>query len=374
MTRAAASSRPGIALLTALVVVLLLTLFLSELFFATGLELRSLESFKDSAHARRLARSVLKATEIGLLQDEVDFFASYRQLQQLLAFSSVPLEGGRLVTLDITPVDSLFNLNDIAGLRPESALNRARFQVFSNLMAQIMVPAENAADPAEPPPAAIVSGLYAALMDWLDSDDVVNDAPDGAPGAETGAYFRMEPEYAAKNALLERLEEIRLLQGFEEARLPWPEVEKRFIVRAKSAKNELFPEKLNVNLASRQEIIQFLAARHLETALGDGSLDTTRKAINTYAERAQEVASALVPEGAERPVYTAALIVSTLNTSGLDGKASSEVFSSISQHYRVKIVTEVGSIQAQLTALVYVNRNASDRTGKSAEVLEYHLN
>lgn len=374
MSRAAPSSRPGIALLTALVVVLLLTLFLSELFFATGLELRSLESFKDSAHARRLARSVLKATEIGLLQDEVDFFASYRQLQRLLTLSSVPLESGRLVTLDITPVDSLFNLNEIAGHQPNSALNRARFGVFHNLMARIPVPAETPGAPAEPPPEAAISGLYAALVDWLDSDDTANGAPNGTPGAEAGAYFGTDPEYAPKNAPLERLEEIRLLRGFEKARLPWPEIEKRFIVRAKSGKNDLFPEKLNVNLASRLEIVEFLEARHLDTSLQDGSLDSTRKAINAYAERAEDVAAALVPEDGERPVYTAGTIASTLNVAGLNGNTAAQVFSPISQYYRVRIITEVGSIQARLDALVYVNRNASDRTGKSAEVLEYHLN
>lgn len=374
MSRAAPSSRPGIALLTALVVVLLLTLFLSELFFATGLELRSLESFKDSAHARRLARSVLKATEIGLLQDEVDFFTSYRQLQQLLTLSSVPLESGRLVTLDITPVDSLFNLNEIAGHQPNSALSLARFGVFSNLMARIPVPAETPGAPAEPPPEATVSGLYAALVDWLDGDDTTNQAPDGTPGAEAGAYFGADPEYAPKNAPLERLEEIRLLRGFEEARLPWPEIEKRFIVRAKSGKSDLFPEKLNVNLASRQEIVEFLEARYLNTPLPDGSLDFTRKAINTYAERAEDVAKALVPEDGERPKYDAKAIISTLNAAGLNGNVAAQVFSPISQYYRVRIITEVGSIQARLDALVYVNRNASDRTGKSAEVLEYHLN
>ncbi|HEX7928487.1 MAG TPA: hypothetical protein VF678_12910, partial [bacterium] len=90
------TTRPGIALLTALVVVLLLTMFLSELFFATGMELRALESFKDSSQARRLARSVLKATEIGLLQDEAEFFNGYRQLQQVMTLSSVPIESGRL--------------------------------------------------------------------------------------------------------------------------------------------------------------------------------------------------------------------------------------------------------------------------------------
>lgn len=374
MSARPSAKRPGIALLTALVVVLLLTLFLSELFFATGLELRSLQSFKDSAQAGRLARTTLKATEIGLLQDEVEFFNGYRQLQQLLTLSSLPLEGGLLVTLDIAPLDGRFNLNELAGLQPGKSQDLVRFDVFRNLMATILVPAADPVAPAQPLPDAQISQLYADLVDWLDSDDTPYQAPDGTPGAEVTSYFGVDPEYVPKNGLLDRLEEIRLLKDYPGPRLPWNEMVRRFSVRVKSSKNDLYPEKLNANLATREEIVDYLTARNIPTTLPDGTLDATRKEINKYAENAEGIANALVPDGQQRPVYTDGAIKSAITAAGFNGNAATQVFSSFSQYYRVSITTEVNGIQANLTAIVYVVRNSTDRTGKSAEVQQYYLN
>jgi type II secretory pathway component PulK len=372
----ASPTRPGIALLTALVVVLLLTMFLSELFFATGLELRSLQSFKDSAHARRLARSVLKATEIGLLQDEVQFFSGYRQLQQVLTLSSLALEGGRLVTLDVAPLDSRFNLNDLAGLQPGKPQDLLRFEVFHNLMAGIMIPPQDPSAPATPLPAARISAIYADLMDWLDTDDLPYTAPDGTPGAEMTSYFATDPEYVPKNQLLDRLEEIRLLRDYPEAHIPWKEIERRFVVRAKSTKNDLYPEKLNANLATRDEIVEYLQARLITTpsVLSDGPIGSIQKEVNKYAENAAEIADAIVPDGQPRPVYTDGAIKNAITAAGLNGNAANQVFTAISQYYRVSIITEVDNIQANLSAVVSVNRNPADRTGKSAEIQQYYLN
>lgn len=376
MSAPRSTTRPGIALLTALVVVLLLTMFLSELFFATGMELRALESFKDSSQARRLARSVLKATEIGLLQDEAEFFNGYRQLQQVMTLSSVPIESGRLVVLNIVPADSLFNVNDIAGIREGTPQDMAKFIVFQNLMAQILVPAQDAGNPPAPPQEAQVSQIYASLVDWLDSDDAVYTAPDGVRGAEAPAYIGQNPEYVPKNTVLDRLEEMRLVLGFQEARIPWREIEKRFIARPRSGKVELYSEKVNANVATREEIENFLLAHRVEESkvLSDGQNGTVQKELNKYADFARDIAVALVPDGQARPVYSDALIKTTLNAVGVNGNVANQVFSSISQYYRIVITTEVGDIQATITALVYANRNASDRTAKSVEVQQFFFN
>jgi hypothetical protein len=96
--------------------------------------------------------------------------------------------------------------------------------------------------------------------------------------------------------------------------------------------------------------------------------------VNKYAERAAEIANALVPDGQPRPVYTDATIKSAINAAGQNGNAAGQVFSAISQYYQVNITTEVDNIQANLSALVFVTRNPSDRTGKSAEIQQYYLN
>ncbi|HEX9841321.1 MAG TPA: hypothetical protein VGC20_01175, partial [bacterium] len=82
-----------------LVVVMLLTFFMSEYFFATGLELRGMTTFKDAQQARMLSRSVFKAVQLALLQDEVTFFEGYREVAALLEFSAVPWNNGLLLAL-----------------------------------------------------------------------------------------------------------------------------------------------------------------------------------------------------------------------------------------------------------------------------------
>ena len=90
MTRAIKRRRPaGIALILALVTVMLLTAYLSEFFFSTGLELRSMRTFKDAARARGMARLAFKAMQAGLMMDEVDFFSNLRDMEKLLAHTAM---------------------------------------------------------------------------------------------------------------------------------------------------------------------------------------------------------------------------------------------------------------------------------------------
>jgi type II secretory pathway component PulK len=358
---------PGVALLTALLVVVLLTWFLSETFFATGLELRSLQAFQDSIRARTLARATLKTVLVGLLQPETDFFAVYRPAQAGLA--AVPLEGGRLLELDIRPIDGLYNLNDLTNLQSASTLAVARHQVFVNLLGKIMVPGVNEQDPPVAFTAAQASALYAALIDWMDSDSQLFSIA-GASGAESGDYANVEPEYVIKNARLDRLEELRLVRGFVESRLPWGEIEKSLNVRPKGAA-ELLPERLNVNLASKEEIIAFLEARKVEDERVLASeLGTVQRAVNDYADKAGAIADALVPEAELRKTITQQTLLDALRAAGVtNANAASSVFVTFSQYYRIRITAEMSDIQARLDAQVFVRRDTNGR-GVIAEVLD----
>src|SRR3972149_3181589 len=110
-------ARRGIALVMTLVVVLLITPLLAQFGFTTSLELRSLQTQKETMQARALARSAFKAVQGSLLQDESDFLFGYRQLQGGVALSAVPWEEGLLTKLEIEPLDPLFNLNRLAKAR-----------------------------------------------------------------------------------------------------------------------------------------------------------------------------------------------------------------------------------------------------------------
>jgi hypothetical protein len=103
--------RAGIALVVTLVVILLITTLLSQFNYTTAIELRSLQTLKESMQARSLARSAFKAIQVSLLQDESDFLLGYKQLKGVLAVSAVPWEQGLLTALEVEPIDPLLNLN-----------------------------------------------------------------------------------------------------------------------------------------------------------------------------------------------------------------------------------------------------------------------
>ena len=56
ITRLGAGHPRGVAILMSLVVLMLLSMFMSELFFSTGLELRSMTTYRQGQQARRMAR------------------------------------------------------------------------------------------------------------------------------------------------------------------------------------------------------------------------------------------------------------------------------------------------------------------------------
>jgi general secretion pathway protein K len=57
------------------------------------------------------------------------------------------------------------------------------------------------------------ANLVAALIDWLDSDNEVY-YKDGAVGAESAYYLRMDPPYRAHNGSIASMAELALVRGF----------------------------------------------------------------------------------------------------------------------------------------------------------------
>ncbi len=370
-----APRRSGIALLMALLVVLLLTFFLSELFFATGLEMRSLQAFRDGQQARLLARSALRALELALLQDELDFYSGLTQLQTLVALAGLPLEQGRIVQLEVTPLDALYNLNEIYNIKPGAPLDLLRWELFQKIMGEVTVPQQDPEALPAPLPADQVADFYAALFDWMDTDAVEYTSPAGARGAEQGAYFGGDPELNVKNGMLDRLEEMRLVRGFADLKVPWREMETRFTALPKSTGTDLYPERINVNLASRDEIVRYLNQRKMSqpTLLRDPTLQDVQSAVNQYADKADDIADALVPAEGDRPKLTDATLRQLLRNKGLNDNTARQVFITAGKFYRVRLTADVGGIMARLDATLQVLRK-DDRTGTAVDVLQYAMN
>lgn len=362
-------ARPrGVAILMSLVVLMLLTMFMSELFFTTGLELRSITTYRQGQQARSMARSVFRVVQIGLLMDEVEFFEGYRKVAALLDSGvSLPWDDGLLISLKIEPQDHLYNLNQERNNRTGSSRDVARSRLFMNLLRDLEVPGELADSPLEPISELTLQALYAALSDWMDNDNEDYDQFPGVLGAEESAYFNTKPEYSVKNAILDRLDEIRLVKGVRESRIPWPEWRKRFTALEQITEGTFYiSEKININIASREEIVQYLKFIEIPPV---GESDDIQIGINKYAQDADRIADQFAPENPEdRKALTTSDLKAVIDDLGISDTYYKFIFSTVNRYYRISLVMEVGGVKGRLEALYQVARNENSRLGSSPTV------
>jgi len=376
MSAPKAPRRPrGIALLMSLAVVLLLTAYISESFFSTGLELRALETFKEAGQARNLAMLALRTVEIGLLKDELDFMEGYQLLARRMQFTAIPWRGGFLVQLEVSPLDSLYNLNQLSGPVVDSPEEIVRRTLFFRILQKISLSNGELLREQEPLSEEVIRPLYAALFDWIDRDDITYHGFPGYPGAEQDAYFSSHPEPKVRNGLLNRLTEIRLVRGVMESGISWSQWEAYFSEPLPPKPGVFYPEKLNVNLASHTEIVDFLKMRQFSDpdTLG-GAAAVEQKSINAYAENAEEIALVLVPEEGERLRFNMASLKEELKNKvpTVNSKIADKVFSTFNQFYRVRITTAMNDVEARLEVVLHVPRTAA-RTGTRVEVLQFRM-
>jgi hypothetical protein len=361
-------TRPGVALLLALAIVVVLTSFLSELFLDTGLEVRAISNFRDSDQAQSLARSAFRALEIALkTQTEELFAAGYFQLTALLQLSPAPFEAGLLTRMQVTSVDGMFNLNEVGSAQPGSGLDILRWALFKTKLLAIQPTSEITGQIADPLTDLQVTALYAALVDWIDADDTEYSAL-GVRGAEQRAYVGNDPEYEIKNAPLDRVEELRLVRGFMDMHLPWSDVASGFVAlpRSQDQAGTYLPEKLDVNLATRNEITSYLSGREVTEAkvLQDTTLGPTQKVVNRLASEAAAIAAAAVPDGQERPFFSDmskfATAINGGTGKGVTGDFRSQdldlLFRSCAKYLRVRVSVLVDQTEANLDATIYLDR------------------
>lgn len=367
-----APKNQGIALLMALTVTMLLAFFMSEFFFATGLELQGMTTFKEAEKARSLSRSVFRVTQIGLLQDEVDFFSGYNKIKQLLQFASVPWKEGLLLQLDILPQDHLYNLNEVGKIQQGGDQEQGRWYIFRNMMEKVQVPSEIPDSDPESLAPEVVAGLYAAIADFIDSDDEEYIQFPSIRGAEMGSYFDFEPEIEIKNGMLDRLDEIRLVHGIAESKITWAEFERLLTTLPRAGEGGThLTEKININTASQEEILEFLENRRIEPD-DVGEYKTHQENVNKYIDDADRIAEFFAPEeeGEEREAYTKATLPSALKQLGFnDNYGINNLFSTVNEYYRIRIVTEVNEVQSTLEAMLHVTRDKNSRIGTSSSAI-----
>lgn len=379
----ALSTRPGrrpmrgTVLLTVLVAVLLITIFISEAFFGAGMELRSMMTYRDAELARNLSRSVLRATQQALLQDEAQFFSTYRRINTVLQLQPIPWQDGELLELRIETLDHLYNLNELANLQPRSDRDAIRWKLFQNILTgtPVLSPTPQLlANPVLDSRAA--DQLYAAMQDWLDADSEIYNGLSAALGAEAGQYLQRDVEISVKNTQLDRIYEIRQVLGVGESNIAWKDWEQRFSALPRFNKDSWFlPERINVNVASREQIVKHLENRRITQPLNSSDNQKIQEGINTYAAQADKIATQLVAEEGPRKVYNRKKLEEELRALGFnDNYGLNYLFNTYSEYYRLVVRTGINGIEARLEARLHVSRDAKTRIGKSQRVLWVQLN
>lgn len=182
----------GAVLLLVLLVVALLAGILTDWASSTLVDLRLAETFRDSNRAYYLARGGVEAGRMLIADDRNNYDGAGELWAQ--GVPSYPVADDAAVTITIEDQDGRLDLNklvDATGYNPDTVY----YPRLVRLLRRLDIP-----DP---------EGLKDALIDWLDKGE------NSMPGGAESAYYRtLSPPYAAKNGLLDTLDELRLVRGF----------------------------------------------------------------------------------------------------------------------------------------------------------------
>lgn len=377
----------GMALVLTLLILVLVTVFMTEFFFETTLEIRAIENFKSTFVAQSAVKSMFKAVFDALVTyDEEDLFDYLRDLAQLTGNSEisllhppqelVPLEGffpdleGVIVyTPYIRPIDHLFNLNGIqskTGARePTSDRNKALANEFINLVEfMTKTPPAEGSTALSPLPLEEIESIYEAIFDWIDKDEV--NYAETSTEAEAYAAFPVETGVTVKNRKLDRLTEINLIAGVAESRIPYETWKKHFTIYDVGSDGR---SKLNVNLANEEEIASFLKRFAQDTQYNREQGVDADGNLQEFAKNAEPIANALVvfdEETGQRVRYRDyGSLRDALLPLKLTKDSAKKFFILHSQWYEIRLVAEALGIQAEINAIVFVERNSSGKPTKT---------
>ncbi len=395
-------SRRGMALLLTLVILMLLSIFMIEFSFQTTLETRGIRNFQSSFQARNAVKSMLKAVLEGLqTRDEITFFRQDLQfLQELNELAGIEnasilnpppptqLPQGILEDFEdivfyspvIRPIDHLFNLNrllregtPVPGNDYDLRLSAQFFQMTSNLPVSSL----DGVKKEEGPPSFLaedqVMQIYGNIFDWLDAKD--GEMPYTTPylgsiGAEQLSYLDYGQEKIVKNRGLDQLDEIRLIIGFRESGIPWESWERYFttypVGKPPEAGSPEGESRLNINLATEEEIIEFLNRFDQNRIPSELFESNTQE----YVINAANIASVLKQQEettgplnmlVDAEYRQAGSIQSALDadptTNYLPRQAEQKFFIRFSQWYQIRLKAEMDGVLASVEAIVQIRRD-----------------
>ena len=180
----------GVALVTVLLVLAILTAMAGRLGFSNQLWLRQVGNGADFLQSALSARAVQDWAGIILVEDDND----YDSLRDAWAQPLAPLPIGRgHVRGHMEDMQARINLNTL--LDENGAVDRGAVRRFKRLLRIL----------------ELNPGIADAVVDWMDDDADVS----GHWGAEDGHYLGMNPPYVAANRRFRDTGELRLVRGVD---------------------------------------------------------------------------------------------------------------------------------------------------------------
>lgn len=182
----------GVAVITALLVVALVTAVTGFIAWRQQLWLRTVENQLNLAQARGIARAALNLVRAELQNDRNrDGKYDYPGEAWAVPIQGIPVEQGTAGGA-VRDLQGRFNLNNLVDA--QGSKSARGFESFQRLLALLQLPPE----------------LASALLDWEDKD--AETVADG--GAEDGYYLGLNPPYRAANQPLAELNNLYRVKGF----------------------------------------------------------------------------------------------------------------------------------------------------------------
>ena len=402
------TSQQGIALLITLVILALLAVFMTEFSFETKLETRGIQNYQASFKAKNAVKSLFKAVLQGLKgQNETKFFREH--LNNLLKLGTIgseisflnPPQPVRLpagvisdfpdvafYTPYIRPLDHLYNLNRIQPKSrtriPEIKADVRLANQFINILTKWNITTNqqigntvlsqniqlNIND---------ILPMYAAIFDWLDKNSEIYDSSIyGTIGAEKNSYLAANPEIEIKDGFLDKLSEIQLIRGINEKRIPLVQWEKGFTIFPVGNKYDaqanfsLIKPRINVNLATYEEIIEFLDQFDQNTEYFRNYSQKNYDDIyaQDYYHKREEIAAELTKIPRSKLTSGEDIKNKLSHITQYDSK-SSEYFIPFNYWYEINLKTEIDNVQAEVRAVVSVDRNSEN--GKVTKLIIHNF-
>ena len=180
----------GVALITVLLVVAVLTGIVSRLTLSSEIWIRQVQGGAAMSQARQVARAAEQWVGLILMEDTNDHDG--RQDIWARPLPPLPVAWGE-VDGRIEDMQGRFNLNNLVTAKGQ--VDSASLERFRRLLRILEL------DP----------GIAEATVDWIDPDSL----PTGAGGAEDSFYRTRQPPYFAANRRLDVAEELRLVRGVD---------------------------------------------------------------------------------------------------------------------------------------------------------------